>query len=189
MLPYRTLRYKSIALLILLLVWWGGGLKVSGQQFVVKANMLSWLTLTPSIEGEMKIADKFTADVNLMYRPWHVLADNKKVEGIAVQSEVRYWFCQTFYKHFIGVHFNYADYNGGLDKHRYQGNLFGAGFTYGYQMILGPKWNLEFNVGVGYARMNHDKYERRKCGPFIGNEKKNYFGPTKLGITLVYLIN
>lgn len=33
--------------------------------------------------------------------------------------------------------------------------------------------------------MNHDKYYREVCGDYIGHEKKNYFGPTRLGISFV----
>lgn len=185
---FYQFKYLGLGMFLLLLICGGGIQEIKAQRFSVKANALSWLTLTPSLEGEVKLADKFTADLNLMYRPWHVASDNKKVTGLAVQPEIRYWFCQTFYKHFIGLHGNYADYNGGLKAHRYQGNLWGAGITYGYQMILAPRWNLEFNVGAGYARMSHDKYERRTCGPFLGHEKKNYWGLTKLGVTVVYLI-
>jgi hypothetical protein len=76
------------------------------------------------------------------------------------------------------------------DKYRHEGNAYGAGFTYGYQLPIAKRWNLEFNVGIGYMRMKYDRYACETCG-FLKDkgETKNYFGPTKAGITLVFLIN
>ncbi|MEJ8763330.1 DUF3575 domain-containing protein [Phocaeicola sp. HCN-40430] len=179
---------KILFLFLFVVMLLGGTKEAFSQHIVVKTNGLSWLMLAPNIEGEIKLSEKMTGSLSLNYKPWHVLSDNRKVMGICIQPELRYWFCQTYYQHFMGVHLNYADYNAGLKKKRYQGNLYGVGLTYGYQMILSDRWNLEFSVGAGYARMNHDVYDRPKCGAFLGAEKKNYFGLTKLGVSLVYII-
>ena len=60
--------------------------------------------------------------------------------------------------------------------------------SYGYQFILGRYWNLELNVGIGYARLKYDKYECRTCGEKVGTESKGYLGPTKAGISLIYIL-
>ena len=52
----------------------------------------------------------------------------------------------------------------------------GGGMSYGYQFILGRYWNLELNIGVGYARLKYDKYECRTCGEKVGTETKDYLG-------------
>lgn len=179
---------QKLFLVFFIVMLFGNVQESFSQRYAIKTNTLSWLTLTPNIEGEIKIADRYTGNLSVNYRPWHVLSDNKKVTGICIQPEVRYWFCQTYYKHFMGVHVNYADYNAGLKKHRYQGFLIGGGITYGYQMILSERWNMEFSVGAGFARMDHDVYDRPRCGAFLTHEKKNYFGITKLGVSLVYLL-
>lgn len=179
---------RKLFLLLFIAILLGNVQEVFSQRYAIKTNALSWLTLAPNIEGEIRLSDRYTGSLSVSYKPWHILSDNKKVTGICIQPEVRYWFCQTYYQHFMGLHLNYADYNGGLKEHRYEGFLLGGGITYGYQMILSQHWNLEFNVGVGYARMNHDVYERPKCGLFLGSQKKNYLGLTKIGISLVYLL-
>ena len=43
--------------------------------------------------------------------------------GFLVQPEAKYWFCIPFYKHFMGLHAHYGQYNGGFSKYRYQGRL------------------------------------------------------------------
>lgn len=183
------LKSMKLPLLVLSVVLCLNVRQSSAQSFALKTNVLGWATLTSNLEAEVRLSPKFTADLYVQYKPWHVLSDNRKIMGLSLQPEVRYWFCQSFYKHFLGVHFNYADYNGGLNEYRYQGYLLGAGLTYGYQMVLSQHWNLEFNVGVGWVWNDYDRYYRPKCGQFIAHENRHCFGLTKLGITFVYLFH
>lgn len=53
---------------------------------------------------------------------------------------------------------------------------------------LGKRWNLEATIGLGYIYTQYDKYECATCGKFKGNKDKHYFGPTKAGISLIYII-
>lgn len=55
-------------------------------------------------------------------------------------------------------------------------------------MDLGKRWNLEATIGLGYIYTQYDKYECATCGKFKGNKDKHYFGPTKAGISLIYII-
>jgi hypothetical protein len=54
--------------------------------------------------------------------------------------------------------------------------------------VLGNRWGLEATVGVGYAYLDYDKYPCAKCGRKIGSASEHYFGPTKAGITLIFMI-
>ncbi|MCC8096681.1 MAG: DUF3575 domain-containing protein, partial [Tannerellaceae bacterium] len=111
-----------------------------------------------------------------------------------VQPEVRYWFCDRFNGHFMGIHGHYAEYNvAGLkilnmEHFRYQGNLYGGGLSYGYHWILGDHWSIEATIGIGYAHLKYDKYPCDKCGEKIKDGIRNYVGPTKLGVNLIYVI-
>ena len=78
--------------------------------------------------------------------------------------------------------------NKSTQEHRYEGWATGIGISYGYTWILGKRWNLEANIGAGYIYTKYDKYECKTCGRFKGNQKKHYFGPTKAGISLIYII-
>ncbi|MDC7180987.1 DUF3575 domain-containing protein, partial [Bacteroides cellulosilyticus] len=40
----------------------------------------------------------------------------------------------------------------------------------------------------GYARMEYDKYRCAGCGERMGHYKRNYFGPTRAGVSLIYFI-
>lgn len=158
------------------------------QQLVLKTNVLSLLTTTLNAGVEYKIAPQWTTGLNIMYKPWALLPDNKKMTGLLIQPEIKYWLCQPFYQHYIGGHLHYGMYNGGFSKYRYQGDLYGLGLSYGYHWVLNRNWNIELSAGVGYARMNYDKYYRPKCGFFIGRKSNNYLGITQLSFNLVYII-
>ncbi|WP_299100630.1 DUF3575 domain-containing protein [uncultured Alistipes sp.] len=156
------------------------------QKIGLKTNILYWAATTPNIGLEIAMSPQTTLEINGAYNPW-TFADDKKMRFWLVQPEARYWFCERFEGHFIGLHLHGAQYFGGFDQTRYDGYLAGGGFTYGYDWILSPHWNLEAVIGVGYARLWYDKSPRIHCEKCRTSEHRNYFGPTKIGISLVYL--
>lgn len=44
---------------------------------------------------------------------------------------------------------------------------------------------MEATIGAGYARLDYDKYACGKCGEKLGHNNKNYFGPTKVGLSII----
>lgn len=157
------------------------------QKFAVKTNAAYWATATLNLGAEIAVAPKMTLDLTGNYNPFR-FSDNRKIMHWAVQPELRYWTCQRFSGHFFGLHAHYGMYNGGIKKYRYDGWLVGGGLSYGYQWIIGKRWNLEAEVGVGYAYLDYDKYLRDKCGKCMGPGHKNYVGPTKLSISFMYFL-
>lgn len=172
--------------------------------FALKSNLLYDAVTNANLGLEFKLGHKWTFDLPVSYNGW-TFHHNKKWKHILVQPSVRWWTCEAFNGHFFGLHGHYAYYNvgnirwGGLkfpdnidlrrgESYRYQGWLAGAGLSYGYSTYLGKRFNLEFEVGVGWAYLHYDKYRCAKCGEKIGADHKNYFGPTKAAITLVYLL-
>jgi hypothetical protein len=142
---------------------------------------------------EASMGQKWTIDLPVSYNPWE-FAGNKKVRHWLIQPEVRYWLCEKFSGHFIGLHAHIGEYNMGgiswigLQDHRYQGSLYGAGLAYGYQWILSPRWSMEATIGLGYAFLSHAQYPCEKCATKIGDQTQQYIGPTKAGVSLIYII-
>jgi len=181
-------------------------LSVSSQdKIAVKTNLLyGATTLTPNLGVEVGIGERTTIEVMGGYN-WFNLDgtknDNKKLVHWLIQPEFRYFLCESFNGHFFGFNAMYSQYNigghelpmlfgKGSKSYRHEGNAYGAGFSYGYQLPIHTKWSVEFNVGVGYMRMKYDQYDCVDCGDIKEKGKtKNYFGPTKAGIKLVFLIN
>lgn len=174
---------KKLLLLSILAVV---GTTAFAQKWAVTTNLAYWGTTTINLGTEVALGHHATLDVIGFYNPFEI--DKYKLNWWGVQPEVRWWPCERFNGHFFGVHGHYGDYDaGGWNSSRYDGWLAGAGLGYGYQWILGKRWNFEAEIGAGYAYLEYDRYNK-DSGAFIGREHKNYFGPTKLSLTFVYLI-
>ena len=161
-------------------------LRASAQDFALKTNTLYWLTTSINGEAEVGVAPRWTLDLGVAYNPWNFSGD-RKMHFLLLQPEARYWLCERFEGHFVGVHLHGAQYFGGFSDSRYDGYLAGGGFTYGHDWLLSPHWNLEMAVGVGYARL---WYKETPCMKCIKNEKDgtfNYFGLTRAAISFTYI--
>ena len=172
--------------------------KIITPDIGVKTNILYIATTTLNVGAEFKLSDKYTFDFSINYNPW-TFSNNKKIKHLLLQPELRYWICDPFDKHFFGFHLLYAHYNIGsiklplgiypsLENSRYQGDLYGAGFSYGYQWYLSPRWSIEATFGFGYVYTDYDRYQCKTCGTFIESGNKHYFGPTKAGVSLIYFL-
>lgn len=176
---------------------------VGAQKVAVKTNLLyGAYTYTPNLSLEVGLGKRSTLDLGGGYNPWNLNGtevNNEKLVHWLGQIEYRYWLCERFAGHFFGVHalgtqFNIAGhelpllFEKGSKNYRYEGYGYGGGLSYGYHWMLSNRWSIEANIGVGYARLHYDKYDCVKCGAKIGSETKNYFGPTKAGISLIYII-
>ena len=183
-------------LLILLFLSCCSAGPAAAQRFGVKTNALHWATAGTLNAGlEAGLGKRTSLELTGDYNPWTLDRDeNRKLKFWSVMPEFRYWLCERFNGHFWGLHAFYGEFNMGgikmlgMRKYRYEGTLYGAGIAYGHQWILGKRWNLEATIGVGYARIEYDKYEYQTCGPYIKKGTKDYIGPTKIGINFIYII-
>lgn len=169
-----------------------------GQSTALKTNLLYWGTTSPNLQLEFGLRKKTTFELSAGFNLFE-FSDNKKFKHVLVQPEYRYWFCERFNGHFLGVHAHGAQFNvGGLDvpvgrldifkDNRYEGYLYGGGISWGYQWVLSPRWNFEASIGGGYARIHYDKYPCATCGSKEADGKENYWGVTKGALSLIYFI-
>lgn len=109
-----------------------------------------------------------------------------------IQPEARYWLCESFAGHFFGAHLHYGEYNVGnilgIKGYRYDGNVYGAGLSYGYQWLINKRWSIEGTIGVGFVHLDREKFVCGNCGEKLEEGTKNYVGPTKAGISLIYIL-
>ena len=183
-----------------MLLLMGFSLAAYSQKLSIKSNLLyGGVAQTPNIGIEFSVSPSFTLDMWGGYNPWNLKGknnNNKKLVHWIAMPEIRYWFYKNMGGHFIGLHGIASMYNISGHKipmlfekeYRYQGNAFGGGLSYGYHLMLNRSWGFEFTIGGGYMRLDYDKYYCPKCGQYISKESKNYFGLTRAGITLLYLI-
>ena len=166
------------------------------QKIALKSNLLYDATTTMNLGVEFGLARKWTLDIPVNYNPWK--PDNgRRLRHWGIQPEVRYWFCESFNRTFVGLHAHYADFNVGklpgifsenMQKNRYQGHLYGGGLSAGHSWILKKRWSIEASIGLGYARIEYEKYPCAECGSKLKDTGRNYFGPTKAALSIIYLI-
>ena len=138
------------------------------------------------------------------------------LKNLMIQPEMRWWLCEKFNGHFFGAHIHGGYFNvggltclperfgdgwidengrynkGGFQHNRFEGWFAGVGGSYGYHWILSNRMSMEFSLGAGYAYMRYDKYRNYSS---VENPPKestkfrlNYFGLTKAGISLIYML-
>ena len=178
-------------------------------QVAVKTNLLYDATTTPNIGVEVGVGGKST--VNLVYglNAWSFNSDShgkRFAKHWVLMPEYRWWLCSRFSGHFFGVHAMAGQLNAanvdlplpggfvsGLNLREavkdacYQGPFAGVGVTYGYQWALSRHWNIEAEIGAGYAHMWYDKYPCGECGLRMEKGHANYLGVTKLGLSIIYV--
>ena len=184
-------RYLIIALLALVSSMGSASAQVVGA----KTNALYWATATPNMGFEFALAERWTVELEGGYNPWTLDTEkNMKMKHWLVSPEIRYWFCNSFQGHFIGINANYAQYNIGaipykdFQNKRIEGWAAGAGLTYGYAFPIARRWNLELTCGLGLWYTVYDQFESRPCGLFQQRFEKTLLGPSTLGVSFVYMI-
>jgi hypothetical protein len=171
------------------------------QKAALKTNTLYWATGTINLGTEVALGQKTTLDLVITGNPW-VFGDvelNRKIWHWMAQPEIRFWQSERFTDGFIGVHATTGSFDAGgialplgifpgLKDYRYEGWTAGVGVSYGWQWYLSPHWNLEATFGFGYQLFNYNVFDCVQCGEMMAeNVVKHYFGPTKIGLSFIYL--
>ncbi len=193
-------------LLILLLAFLACG--ATAQNVAIKTNLLYDASATINLGTEIGLGRRTTLDISGNYNAWNTNTElNEKMRHLLIQPEFRYYFCERMQGHFIGTHAHMLQYNIcgnhwlpnvfkkvsnfrniNEEKSRYHGEGYGAGLVYGYNWVIAPRFNMEFTLGGGYVFFDYERYGPTKCDPYIEQNTKHYWGLTKLGISLVYII-
>lgn len=199
---------------------------VFAQRVALKTNLLYDATSTPNIGAEFGLGRKTTAQIYYGWNPWKFgkysasntssnaatapgatdarYTSRKQLRHWMLMPEVRYWFCERFNGHFIGLHAMGGQFNmGGIKtvfpgaffdgdrpdtkSNRYEGWYVGGGFTYGYQWMLSKHWNLEASLGVGYNRLHYKEFtDCNTCDGRYTERNQNYIGLTKAVLAIMY---
>ena len=172
---------------------------LDGSGIAVKTNVLYDFLATVNIGAEFRVANRVTFDFPININAWPK-SYNMKFKHILIQPEFRYWLKEEFDRHFFGAHVLYVNYDWAdmklpfeiypqLKNQRFKGDGYGIGFSYGYHWFLTSALRLEWTVGLGYAYFKYDLYNCSSCKEIAGKDhSKHYFGPTKAGVSLIYMI-
>ena len=165
--------------------------------FAVKTNLLFDAALMPNIELEVPIGKRWSLNGEYMF-PWWLINDDRYCLQILMGGlEVRYRPGKRSGRdvltgHFIGLYAGGGKYDLQWDKNGYQGEFFiAAGVSYGYAHSIACNLRLEYNIGIGMLRTDYRHYHSRDNHRTLlwqENGEYTWLGPTKLKISLVWLI-
>ena len=166
----------------------------------VKTNLLYDLVLAPNIEVEVPFGRDRRWSVMAEYTNpwwrWKNLDYSYQIQEGGV--ELRRWLLPRCNGSrpwlsglFAGVYGAIAKYDIENDGTGDQGEVWSAGATLGYSCPLNRRLNMEFSLSAGYVKGERRHYNAEfDSTHLIYKYTKNlgYFGPTKLKVSLVWII-
>lgn len=163
----------------------------SGRYLAVKTNLAAWAGTIMNLAADVQVSEHFSVELPVLWCPWYV-SDKHAVKTFTIQPEARYWLSKPGAGHFFGVHAHVGWYSVKWNRDRYQDTdrpLLGAGISYGYLLPFNEHWAGEFTLGAGYANMRYGTYYNMDNGAHIDTRTKNYWGITRIGLSVVYRFN
>lgn len=162
----------------------------------IKTNMLYDLAAVPNIGAEFYLGGNFSVFGNWNYAWWK--SDSKAWYWRIYGGDLglRYWLgkesrLKPLTGHHLGLYGQMITYdiewgNKGILADRWSWTV---GLEYGYSLPIARRLNLDFTFGVGYHWGLFDEYIPLD-GHYVwqATKRRQYFGPTKLEVSLVWLI-
>lgn len=166
----------------------------------VKTNMLWWAAAAPNIEFELPFGkEKQWSVMAEFWCPWYVWHHNSRAyEFMLFGAELRRWYGRCREKNrapltglFFGLYAAGGKYDIEWNSVGDQGEFFSGGVTAGYAWPIHRRLNLELSGSVGVfggpRRHYHGEFDDTHL-IWKYNSSTFYAGPTKLKLSLVWLL-
>lgn len=170
----------------------------------IKNNMLYDVAAVPNIGAEFYLGKNFSIAANYMHAWWSKESKNFFWRYYGADMSIRWWFgkptrVKPLQGHHIGVNYQILTYdfqlgNKGIMAGMPNGNLVDranhiVALEYGYSLPVARRLNLDFGIGFGYHWGLFEEYTPIDGHPvWEATKRRQYFGPTKLEVSLVWLI-
>ena len=167
-------------------------------------NMLFDIAAVPNIGDEFYVGKNISVYGNWMYGWWDNDSRHRYWRIYGGELGARWWFggkahAKPLTGHHIGLYgglltFDFewggTGYMGGLPGGTlWDRSLVNAGIEYGYSLSVSNHLNIDFSVGLGYLGGHYIKYFPFDNEYYRQKEyKMQFFGPTKIEVSLVWLI-
>jgi len=170
----------------------------------LKTNMLFDALLLPNIGIEFYLGHDWSISGNWMYGWWDNKGRQRYWRAYGGELAVRRWFGPAaarkpltghhlgLYGHIFTYDFefgNRGEMGGEPGKPLWSRPSYAFGLEYGYSMPIAGRLNIDFVLGVGYLGGSYYKY-RPVGNQFVAESlhRRNWLGPTKLEVSLVWLL-
>lgn len=162
----------------------------------VKTNMLYDLAMVPNVGVEFYLGKNYSLSANWMYSWWKKHSWHWFWRTYGGDVELRKWFGSKAMEKPLqgwhaGVYGQIVTYDFETGGRGYLGDrwTWGGGVSIGYSMPIKRRLNLDFTIGLGYLGGEYKEYlPIDDCYVWQCTKQRNYFGPTKLEVSLVWLL-
>lgn len=170
----------------------------------VSTNMLYDAAALPNIGVEFYLGKRFSVNAGWMYGWWDSKTKNRFWRAYGGQIGGRYWFGGMAQRkpltgHHVGIYaqtllydFEWGGkgYMSGSPRHDiFNHPTWGGGVEYGFALPVSRRLNIDFSLGLGYLGGRYYEYEPLDGHyAWLRTKQRNWFGPTKLEVSLVWLI-
>lgn len=166
------------------------------RMIAVKTNLaFAAAALVANIGIEAELWPGWSIELPVYYSPYNI-SITRRVRLLGIQPELRRWAKTAGEGWFAGIHATVLGFNVSRPGHpRYQDPghaLWGLGLGGGWATHLDRKkhWAFEANIGFGFAKYIYDTYRNDadyRHEPLLeSGQKKTWWGPTRLGLTIGY---
>ena len=159
--------------------------KSNYAQLNLHFNLLHWITLSPDLGIELTLNRQLTLIARGAWTDWSWKNGDRTYYFRHLNPELRYyWSAQRCF--YTGAEFHSGSFDVKLNDTGRKGDFTGYGLTTGYVLYINRSLAVDFNIGLGYTRVDYDKY--LLPGYNIESQKRNLWGLTQAGISLVWKV-
>lgn len=162
----------------------------------LKTNLLCDILAIPNLGAEFYLGSNFSLAGNWNYAWWKSDRKHNYWRTYGGDLAVRYWMGKKAHEkpltgHHIGLYGQMITYDfelggKGVIADRWS---WATGLEYGYSVPIAKRLNLDFTIGLGYHWGEFKEYLPID-GHYVwqATKNRNYWGPTKAEVSLVWLI-
>ena len=170
----------------------------------IKNNMIYDLAAVPNLGVEFYLGKNFSISANYMHAWWKKEEKSFYWRYYGADASIRWWFgkptrIKPLQGHHIGLNYQILTYDFQLGKTGIMagmpnGNLVDranhiVALEYGYSLPVAKRLNIDFTIAGGYHWGLFEEYETVDAHPvWQATKRRQYFGPTKVEVSLVWLI-
>lgn len=161
---------------------------------MLKTNMLYDLLAVPNIGIEIPLPKSFSIGADWAYAWWKTDTHHRYWRSYGGDIFARKWFGgekASCTGHHVGIYGGIVTYDFELGGRGYLGDKwsYDFGVEYGYSLKIANRLNIDFNLGVGYLGGVYKEYLPIDTHyVWQSTKRRHWFGPTKVEVSLVYLI-
>jgi hypothetical protein len=177
---------------------------LSPHYLALKTNTIYDALAIPNIGIEFYLGKGFSMEANWMYAWWNSDPHNWYWRTYGGDLGVRKWFGRAAKEkpltgHHVGAYGQILTYdfelgNMGIIGGKPGGNLYEepnytVGVEYGYSLPVAPRLNIDFTIGFGYHwGVFYEYLPVDDCYVWQATKMRHWIGPTKLGVSLTWLL-